>query len=69
MSIKPNQPINPLHTRCIELCEQVQVKAGTLRDYATTPSNAWLAKGELQSISGLIAELDSLLEQIKLSEA
>ncbi len=43
----------------------VEERAQTLRDYATTPGNAWLAKGELQGISQLVSDLETLLEEIK----
>jgi hypothetical protein len=43
----------------------VEERAQTLRDYATTPGNAWLAKGELQAIAQLVSDLETLLEQIK----
>ena len=43
----------------------VEERAQTLRDYATTPGNVWLAKGELQAISQLVSDLETLLEEIK----
>lgn len=58
-------PVDPLRTRCLELCQVVEERAKTLRDYATTPRNAWLAKGELQAISQLVSDLETLLEEIK----
>ena len=66
---RPTSPADPLRGEAIELCQKLEERAQTLRDYATTPGNAWLAKGELQAISGLIADLDSLLEQIKQADA
>ena len=59
------QPLDPLRGRCLELCQMVEERAQTLRDYATTPGNAWLAKGELQAISQLVSDLETLLEEIK----
>lgn len=36
-----------------------------LRDYATTPGNAWLAEDELYQIQALIRELEELVAEIK----
>lgn len=58
-------PIDPLRGRSIELCHDLVERTQRLRDYATTPGNAWLAKGELQSMTQLLSELDGLLEEIK----
>jgi hypothetical protein len=58
-------PLDPLRVRCLELCQAIEARAQTLRDYATTPGNAWLAKGELQAISQLVSDLETILEQIK----
>jgi hypothetical protein len=58
-------PLDPLRGRCLEICQEMEERTRTLRDYATTPSNAWLAKGELQAIAQLVSDLETLLEQIK----
>jgi hypothetical protein len=68
MTKRSSPPTDPLHTRCLELCSQLETHAQRLRDYATTPGNAWLAKGELQTASLLLSELDMLLDEIKTSE-
>lgn len=57
--------IDPLRVRLLEMIEDLTDRASQLRDYATTPGNAWLAKGELQYIGQLTSELDALLEEIK----
>lgn len=65
MAAKPQSPADPLRGQIIELCHKLEERAATLRDYATTPGNTWLAKGELQAITQLISEIDHLLDQIK----
>ena len=50
-----------LHERCNELTEHVKL----LRDYATTPDNVWLARGELAQIQQLSGEVEQLLAIIK----
>lgn len=65
MKSSSRTPLDPLRARCLELCQEVETRAQTLRDYATTPGNAWLAKGELQAISQLVSDLETVLEQIK----
>ncbi len=49
----------------IDLCEQLMSHVKLLRDYATTPDNIWLARGELNQIGEMTAEIDKLLAQIK----
>lgn len=49
----------------LEYVQELMERSAQLRDYAATPGNAWLAKSELQTISQLTSELDSLLEDIK----
>lgn len=56
---------DPLRVRCLELCQLLAEHTTTLRDYAMTPDNAWLAKGELQQITQVISDLETLLEDIK----
>lgn len=60
--------IDPLRVRLLELTEEITDRVNQLRDYATTPGNAWLAKGELQTINQLSGEMESLLEEIKQSD-
>lgn len=44
-----------------ELGEHVKL----IRDYATTPGNVWLARGELNKASRLLGEIELILDQIK----
>ncbi len=64
-----NDILEKLRAECIELCSDTTEHIKLLRDYATTPGNAWLAKGELSKITGLVSDLDTLLEQIKRAES
>ena len=65
MKRRSESPIDPLRGRSIELCHDLIEHTQTLRDFATTPGNAWLAKGQLQVMSQLLSELDVLLGEIK----
>lgn len=66
---KQHSPIDPLRVRILELCEELQDRTIAVRDYATTPDNAWLAKGELQSIAQLISDMELLVEEIRRYDA
>ncbi len=66
---KHTSPVDPLRTRMLELCEKLQDHTVALRDYATTPDNAWLAKGELQAISQMISDMETLVEEIRQYDA
>ena len=59
-----NAPADPLRARCLELCEELNDHTQLLRDFALTPKNAWLAKGELRQVARLISELETVLEDI-----
>jgi hypothetical protein len=59
------QPVDPLRVRLLELTETINERTGQLRDFATIPGNAWLAKSELQTLQGLLSDMESLLEDIK----
>ena len=65
----PKSPTDPLRARLLELTEDIQEHTAGLRDFATTPGNAWLAKGELQQLMTLLSDMESLLEDIKQSDA
>jgi hypothetical protein len=67
MSKKP--PIDPLRVELLEIIQTLADRTIQLRDYGTTPGNAWLAKGELQSISLLMSDLEAILEAIKEDDA
>jgi hypothetical protein len=59
---------DPLRVKLLELTEKINEHTGNLRDFATTPGNAWLAKGELQALMSLLSDMESLLEDIKQSD-
>ncbi len=61
--------IDPLQARVLELTQDLNEKVTTLRDYATTPGNAWLAKGEIQSITSILSDIEMLVDEIKLNES
>jgi len=61
----PKQPVDPLRTRLLELTQEIEDHTVQLRDFATTPGNAWLAKGELQMLTTLLSDMETLLEDIK----
>lgn len=52
----------------LEYVQELIERSAQLRDYASAPGNAWLAKGELQAISQLTSDLEVLLEEIKQSD-
>ena len=62
-------PMDPLRARILELTQDLNEKVTTLRDYATTPGNAWLAKGEIQSISAMLSDIETIVNEIKSSES
>jgi hypothetical protein len=61
----PKQPTDPLRAKLLELVEEIDHRTAQLRDFATTPGNAWLAKGELQTLTTLLSDMETLLEDIK----
>jgi hypothetical protein len=64
-----NPELDPLHAQVLELTQDLAEKVTTLRDYATTPGNAWLAKGEIQSITTMLSEIEMLVDEIKQNES
>ncbi len=54
-----------LRAQIIERSETLAEHVKLLRDYATTPDNVWLARGELNHISEYVGELEGLLTQLK----
>lgn len=58
-------PIDPLRVRLDEQTQEIKDRAARLREFAMVPGNAWLAKGELQHLSTLLSDMESLLEDIK----
>lgn len=61
----PKQPTDPLRARLLELVQEIEEHAGSLRDFAIMPGNNWLAKGELQTLTTLLSDMEALLEDIK----
>jgi hypothetical protein len=62
-------PTDPLRARLHELTEEIADHVAQLRDFAVSPGNAWLAKGELQQLQNLMSDMESLLEDIKQQDA
>jgi hypothetical protein len=56
---------DPLRAQLLELTEQIANHTEKLRDFAVAPGNAWLAKGELSALMGLLSDMETLLEDIK----
>jgi len=54
-----------LQGQLINYCEDLNAHVKLLRDYATTPDNVWLARGELNQIGELTAQIDMLLTELK----
>lgn len=65
----PKSPTDPLRAHLLELVEDITEHTNGLRDFATTPGNAWLAKGELQQLMSLLSDMENLLEDIKQADA
>ena len=61
----PKSPTDPLRARLFELTADIEQHIAGLRDFAVAPGNAWLAKSEHQAVMSLLADLESLLEDIK----
>lgn len=57
---QPDHTSTLIHRQCDELLEHVK----QLRDYATTPNNAWLAKSELQRLQALVSEIEQSLQRL-----
>ncbi|HUC87158.1 MAG TPA: hypothetical protein VMR75_02435 [Candidatus Saccharimonadales bacterium] len=60
-----SEPADLLRGQIIEHCEQLIQHIKLLRDYATTPDNVWLARGELNQINERVGEVEALLAQLK----
>jgi hypothetical protein len=63
------QPADPLRARLFDLIAAIEQRTATMRDFAATPGSAWLAKNELQALMSLLSDLDTLIEDIKQSDA
>lgn len=64
----PLSPLDDLRGRYLELAEDLIKHIALARDYATTPRNVWLARGEQDKAAGLLAELEVILDAIKAAE-
>lgn len=62
-------PTDPLRAQLAELLEKLVDHQNQLRDFASVPGNAWLAKGELQAMMTTISDLEAILEDIKQADA
>lgn len=62
-------PTDPLRAQLTDLLERINDHQNALRDFATVPGNAWLAKGELQEMMATMSEIESVLEDIKQADA
>ena len=58
-------PADELRGQIGERCEQLVRHIKLLRDFATTPDNVWLARGELNQINQQAGEIEGLLAQLK----
>jgi len=63
------QPVDPLRTKLFDLIATAEQRTATMRDFAATPGSSWLAKNELQALMALLSDLETLLEDIKQSDA
>ena len=61
----PKTTSDPLRAALFEITDQIERHTAQIRDFAATPGNTWLAKGELQALMSLLSDLESLLEDIK----
>lgn len=51
----------------IELTEQLEKHLKLLRDYAASPGDLWLARGELSKANAMLAEAGKILNDIESS--
>jgi hypothetical protein len=61
----PTSPADILRGQIADHCQELAARLKLLRDYATTPGDVWLARGELNQIAQHISELEGLLAQLK----
>lgn len=61
--------VDPLRVRLDELVQDIKDHSAQLREFAIVPGNAWLAKGELQTLTTLLSDMENLLEDIKQQDA
>ncbi len=58
-------PTDPLRVKLQELTADIEQHTHALRDFGTSPGNAWLAKSEHQKLMDLMSDLEAVLEDIK----
>jgi hypothetical protein len=62
-------PSDKLRAQCLELVADMTEHLKLVRDYATTPGDAWLARSELNKLNSAVSEMDLLLEEIKQADS
>ncbi|QQR52957.1 hypothetical protein IPG36_02495 [bacterium] len=62
-------PPDPLRIKLLELLDDAAMRQNALRDFASVPGNAWLAKAELQALMTTLSDLETLLNDIKANDA
>lgn len=67
MTISKN--IDPLRAELSDIIQQINDRMSKLRDYANVPENMWLARGELEALNRLLAELEYQLDLIRAQDA
>ncbi len=65
MTMKTDPKADALRAEYLQVCEQLMNHVQSMRNYAMKPGNAWLARAELSKITGLTAEVEGLIDQIK----
>jgi hypothetical protein len=61
-------PVDPLRVKMMDLLEEMTDHLARLRDHASVPGNAWLAKGELRLLSIQASELEMIIEEIEAAD-
>jgi hypothetical protein len=64
----PKSTTDPQRAQLLDVLDAVSNHVVKLRDFASVPGNAWLAKAELSTLMATISELEDLLESIKQSD-
>lgn len=59
------QSQDPNRARYLELSEELIDLAALARNFAMKPGNAWLARAELAKASGVISDLEGVLQDIQ----